>query len=80
MTRLEALERVAEAAKAWGDAYQSDEGATTDHRIAILYALRDLDALPPPQPPGETVEALAVEVAALRAELNRVIWRLNQIQ
>jgi broad specificity phosphatase PhoE len=46
MTELEALRRVAEAAQAWSDAYQSNKGATIAHRSAIVMAVRALNALP----------------------------------
>jgi hypothetical protein len=74
MSRLEALEQVAEAARAWRRTAAKIDGVLLDD------ALRALDALPQPQPPGEAVEALAAEVAALRAQMDNVIWRLDQRQ
>jgi hypothetical protein len=55
--RLAALEAVAEAARLWARAYQSEEGAKADVRAGVFAAITALDALPAPaQAQGETVE------------------------
>jgi hypothetical protein len=70
MSRLEALEQVAEAAAILahscgvirGKTPEDDDIYTVelDHIRELNVALAALDALPPPQPPGETVEVRAV--------------------
>ena len=59
MTRLEALEKVAEAAR--GVFLRHDDMAQKRWRYGVLSdALSAFDALPQPPPPGETVEVRAV--------------------